>query len=249
MADNIQELIEAAQQTNQLTLILKIHEDGANAPLGVDLQWLDKILFVAGVAEFVSEYATYIFLGQPFTAYQPQVLDEFASRFEARAGLGRSWIDMYEEDGEFWEREFRSQLLKRNGGLTSVGSSEQLRVELQSAWRENPSARQIVARGSAGAILILSAVLGASQLMKENGAQQCRHQYLDYSERQMQAILKASKFEGIFSAEHGKALERIQLSVDAGIAACGATMAEPTLEIDPAEPKITFKIGRGESQK
>jgi hypothetical protein len=249
MPDSLNRLMDGVRLKKQLTITLRIHDGAIPTPLGVDRRWFGKLLFVAGTSEFVFEYATHLVAPRQPALYDPGVLQQFDRFMSNRARSRRSWVDVYQDEGALWVGEFQSLLRqRRSGGFLSVGSGDPLRIQLQSAWKENPSVRQFLAAGAVGAMLTLAGSFGGVHLMQERGAAACRQQYFDYSRKQTDAILKSARFEGKLSAQHNAALANVQEAVNAGIAACGSSLKGSSITIGGSSG-VALDVGDEQKKK
>jgi hypothetical protein len=243
MPENQYEFINAVQSQAQLTITLRIEGSQTSATLGADVEWLGKILFVTGVSEFVFEYVTYLLGVRAPVLYDPVILQEFGYLFGKARPYSRSWTDVFTEEGDFWVDEFRSQIRRRRGGYSAIGSGDVLRVTLESAWTENPRVRVILATGLASVMMILSGGFSATQMMKERNAVVCRQQQIDIARQQGEAILREAKLEGKLTPELERAYLKSLDVMNASIATCGATFRDVTITASPTPPKVTIHAG------
>jgi hypothetical protein len=243
MDDQITGLLERASGERRLELAVRIYDGDSFAPLGADLEQLEKVLFVAGTAEFIYSYVAYLAGSNEQLPYEIGSFREFEGALSSTSrGVRPSWDDLH-RDRRDYEAIFRRQLYMRTGGLWSVGSSDLLRMELVEIYKQNPTILKILATGVVAIMITLSGCVGGVWIAQERDADHCRVEQIAYGKQLAETIMRQAKLEGKFTPEHGKALAQVQDTVNAGIAACGCHLTGVRIEIDPKAGKVIFEIG------
>jgi len=240
--------VEFETLTTGLELLVKVyddHHDDRFAALGLDLEALHGAAFAVGSAELAISYAHFVQFGEALAGFAPGMLRELDNHIRERNVAERTWADLALEDEDFWYRTFRMQFAMREGGLEAFGRGEIIRAELVEVYRENPSIKKIIATGSLLGLGFLTMTFGGVQIHKETDTAQCRAVAFQRAEHDTEKIRQMAKFEGRFTEHHLKALQAVQDTYKASIAACGSSLKSIEVEVDLPTGKIVLKLGPG----
>lgn len=237
---HLEALTKSIESNERFSIMVKTHEGDGYASLGLDLIGLDAVLECVGIAEVATAYWMFESGDLSFSAYSPNMLSEFGGMISG-SNSPENLMDAFTSQ-DHWLDVYHTQIAQRRGGRWAVGDGEILRVELVELYKENPTVKQILVTGFAGTLIFLGGTFGWVHVKKENGAQQCQQQFLEYGQKGREPILKQAKLEGRLTEHHEKALQAIENTVTTGIAACGSKLDEIDAGIDITKEGIALHV-------
>jgi hypothetical protein len=182
-----------------LEIKLEIRE-GANsfAALDYDLKALNALLFIAGVAEFVSVYIAYRAADLPNPVYSLAAFDDFTREFiTPRRQHYFSWVDVVEKDSDLFRSVFDGWIRnRRNPGTGIAATSETVRLELVEIYKQNPTITKVIAIGSIVSITALGGIVIGANTYITHGAEECRKKHHELNIQATDRILENVKRTG-----------------------------------------------------
>ena len=237
---HIEGLAESIQSNKRFQITVKTQEGEGYASLGSDLIGLDAVLGCVGIAEVAYAYWMLESGDYSLSAYFPDMLVEFGQMISG-SNRPATLIDAFRNQ-DHWLDVYRRHIAQRHGGYWAVGDGEILRVELIDIYKENPTFKEILIAGAMSAQLILAGTFGWVQVKKQQGMEQCQEQFLEYSQKGQEQIMRQAWLEGHFTEQHQKSWEALQDTARTGIAACGSKMNQINAGIEVNEKGVALHV-------
>ncbi|HZR24149.1 MAG TPA: hypothetical protein VFA59_11210 [Vicinamibacterales bacterium] len=243
MDDPLIQMLDAIAQRRALELSIVLDAPGARVTsIGEDLAVLEHVWFVGGVTELAYASAAFASGSGHRFPYDPDTLRAVTRFVEEHAASSPR-----DEDGERCRRFFGEQLRRRNGGLSSIASSDMLTIELLALATNSPKRLKALLRGAVVAVGAGAIFLGGYEILKPAGVPDNPPAVVEQTPARdiVDRLMEKYRTQGSLSAADRDMLERFYPYAYPAMQACqqDAKAQEHTFDWT----KVSIEFGSGAS--